>query len=262
MNTDITIFQVIILTAWSFWGIIDVLSFNFGFNNAIVACLFTGIMVGNVNYGLVVGGTLQLTQLGVGTYGGASIPSITPAGMITTALGAASGANPVEMAASIGILISSLLIQLDVLARFANTAFQHISDRYVTEGNEHGIIVMNYLGIIPWGLSRALPVFFLLLFGQGVVDTIVAVFPTFLMNGFRVAGGLLPVVGFSILMKYLPVQKKFEFLLLGFVLAAYLSVPILGIGLIGLALALMEYKKVTEKSQLTAVNGGGDDYEE
>ena len=129
------------------------LSWNIGFNNCILACLFTGVVVGDMKYGLIVGGTLQMTQLGAGTYGGASIPNITSSGMIATALGAASGADPIAMASSIGIALAALFTQLDILARFSNTAFQHIADKYVEEDNTKGIALMNTLGIIPWGLS-------------------------------------------------------------------------------------------------------------
>ena len=120
--------------------------------------------------------------------------------MIATSLVAASGADPVVMASSIGIALAALFTQLDILARFSNTVFQHIADRYVETGNTKGITLMNTLGIIPWGLSRALPVFLLLVAGQGVVDTLIALIPTWRMNGFKFAGGLLSVVGFAILM--------------------------------------------------------------
>ena len=263
---ELNFFQILIISIWAFWRIIDALSFGFGFNNCIAACLFTGIVVGNPTYGLIVGGTLQLTQLGVGTYGGASVLNITSSGMIATALGATSGQEPVALAASIGILLATLFVQLDILARFANTAFQHIADRYVEEENEHGIVVMNHLGILPWGLSRGLPVFLLLLFGQGVVNSIVDFFPQWLMSGFSLAGGLLPVVGFAILLRYLPVSKKFEYLVFGFALAAYLSVPILGIALFAVVFTLMEYKRVISSSKPVVANattgGGDDDYEE
>ena len=219
--TDLNFLQILLITAWAFWGIIDALSWNIGMNGAILACLFTGVVVGNPTYGLVVGGTLQMTQLGAGTYGGASIPNITSSGMITTALGAITGADPVTFAASIGVALAALFTQLDILARFSNTVFQHIADKYVESGNTKGITLMNHLGIIPWGLSRGLPVFVLLLFGQGLVDTLMAIIPQWLMDGFKLAGGLLPVVGFAILLRYLPVQKKPQYVILGFVLAAY-----------------------------------------
>lgn len=256
---ELNFFQILLISAWAFWGIIDGLSFNIGFNSCILACLFTGIVVGNPTYGLIVGGTLQMTQLGVGTYGGASVLNITSSGMITTALGAVSGEDPVTLAASIGIALAAIFVQLDILARFSNTAFQHIADSYVESGNTKGINLMNHLGIIPWGLSRGLPVFLLLLVGQDVVNSLIAIIPQFLMDGFKIAGGLLPVVGFAILMRYLPVLRKPQFLILGFVLAAYLNVPVLGVGLIGLVAALIVYQNaVANKATVT----GGSDYED
>jgi len=285
----LNMFQIILISAWAFWGIIDALSYGIGFNNCIMACLFTGIVVGNPSYGLVVGGTLQMTQLGAGTYGGASIPNITSSGMITTALGAgtvASGASiseistsAVTMAASVGIALASLFTQLDILARFCNTFFQHRADGCVERGDEKGIQLNNVLGIIPWGLSRGLPVFFLLAFGQGLVDSILHVVPIWLLDGFKIAGGLLPVVGFAILMRYLPVKKTPQYLILGFVLAAYvgplspltsavfkdsalttsvgsIGLTTLGVSLIGLVLALSTYQKAVKESETKT--GGND----
>ncbi len=260
---QLSFFQILLISLWAFWGVIDSLSFGFGMNNAIVACLFTGIVVGNPAYGLIVGGTLQMTQLGVGSYGGASVLNITSSGMITTALGALSGEDPVTLAASIGIALAALFVQLDILARFSNTVFQHVADKYVESGNAKGIKLMNHLGIIPWGLSRGLPVFILLLFGQNMIDTILTVIPTWLMDGFKIAGGLLPVVGFAILMRYLPVMKKPQYLILGFVLAAYLKIPVLGVGLIGLVAAIIVYQNATKNlAPAASAISGDDDYEE
>lgn len=291
-------FQIFLLTLWSFWGIVDALSFGIGFNNCILACWFAGLVVGNPTYGLVVGGTLQMTQLGVGTYGGASIPNITSSGMITTALGAsavAANASTAElseaavtMAASVGVALASLFTELDILARFTNTAFQHAADRCLENGDEKGIERNNVLGVIPWGLSRALPVLFLLAFGQGMVDKLLAVVPQWLMDGFRIAGGLLPAVGFAILMRYLPVQKEPQYLLLGFALVAYLGntsfltkasfdadaaklttgtgsigFTILGTALVGLVIAITVYQReIREQEAAAAASAGGDDIDD
>lgn len=250
---------ILIMTIVSGLSILDGLSFGLlNFGNCIVACIISGMLVGDVQYGLIVGGTLQMTQLGVGTYGGASVLNITQSGMITTALGATTGAEPVAFAVSIGLALAALFVQLDILARFSNTFFQHLADGYVKKGDTKGIRIMNNLGAIPWGLSRALPVFFFLMFGQPFVDTIMRVVPQWLMGGFKVAGGLLPVVGFTILMRYLPVAKKPQFLVLGFVLAAYLNVPILGIALFGLVAAIITFQSET---QAPATVAGGDDDE-
>ena len=154
-----------------------------------------------------------------------------------------------------GLPIATLTIVFDVAARFANTAFQHAADRFVVTGDVKKIELMNWLGTIPWSLSRALPVFFALAFGPDLVDAINAAIPAQLVAGFRVAGKILPAVGFTILLRYLPTMKNLTYLLLGFVLVSYLSVPVLGVALIGLAAAILIFKNRTE-----VVDGG--DYDE
>ena len=255
---ELSIFQILILTIYAGCSMVEGLSFNIGLNNAMIASVFTGLVVGNVEYGLIVGGTLQLTQLGVGTYGGATVLDIKSAGMITTALGASSGMEPVVFASSLGIGIASLLTLLDILGRTSNTIFQHAADGRVAKGDTKGIKLMNTLGTIPWALSRALPVGLFLLLGGGIADSIMASVPAQVISGFRLAGGVLPAVGFAILMRYLPVKQKPQYFLLGFVLAAYLAVPTLGVSLIGLAAAIMVYQSALAKNNGASATGGAD----
>lgn len=51
--------------------------------------------------------------------------------------------------------------------------------------------------------------------------------PMWLMNGLKTAGGILPSLGIAILLRYLPVSRNISYLIVGFVLAAYLKVPVL-----------------------------------
>ena len=60
---------------------------------------------------------------------------------------------------------------------------------------------------------------------------------------YQLPEGLLHVVGMPMLLMYMPLNKYWSFLIVGFVLAAYLSVPTLGIGAVGLAAAYEVYKK-------------------
>jgi len=52
-------------------------------------------------------------------------------------------------------------------------------------------------------------------------------------------GAILPAVGFAMLLKIMPVGRYWYMLLIGFVLFAYLKVPLLGIALFGLAIAFL-----------------------
>lgn len=251
--------QIILLTAYAFLSIYDGLSLGLGLGRPIHAGFFTGLVMGDVQLGLAVGATLQLMILGVSTYGGASVPDYMSGAVIGTAFGIISGKG-VELAIGLAVPIGLFLVQLDVLARFTNTFFQHRADKYAEEGNDRKVATMNLLGIIPWGLSRAIPVFIALIFGHEIVDKLVTFFPEWLMNGLALAGKVLPALGIAILLRYLPAKRYMPYLLIGFVLAAFLDVTMVGVAIIGLALGLLAYQKRQEQP-LYSTGGGADEDE-
>ena len=55
------------------------------------------------------------------------------------------------------------------------------------------------------------------------------------------AGGLMPAIGFGILLNIMLRKEYVAYFILGFVLVAYLNQPLLAIALIGTAFALIEY---------------------
>ncbi len=259
---EIQLWQIILLTAYAFSTIIDGLSFDL-INKPVFAGFIAGLILGDPITGLFIGGTLQLMILGVGTYGGASIPDYTTAAIIGTALGVG---QDTEVAIAIAIPVGLLLLQLDILARFSNTFFQHKADDYAKRLDTKGVTRMNLMGIIPWGLSRALPVLLVLIFGQGFIEVVLKYIPEWLMGGLKVAGGLLPLVGISILLRYLPVKKYLAYLILGFSLVAYFNLPMIGVATMGAVIALLIFKSRTDKApqvvMATSTIGEDDEYEE
>ncbi len=59
------------------------------------------------------------------------------------------------------------------------------------------------------------------------------------MAGMRTVGAVLPALGFALLLGQLPVRKYLPFLVIGYVLFAYLNVPVIGISIIAVALAAL-----------------------
>ena len=62
--------------------------------------------------------------------------------------------------------------------------------------------------------------------------------PDVVMNGLTVCGGLLPAVGMAMLMKMLWDKKICMFYFLGFVLSAYMNLPLIAIAVIGVIVAI------------------------
>ena len=253
--------QILLLTLYAGFAFYDGNNTTFGTVKPTMAGFFAGLVLGDVQTGLIVGGTLNLLVLGIGNFGGASIPDYMTGALLGSAFAIQSGQGA-EFGVTLAIPIGLLMIQLDILARFSNTFFQHKAEKLVEEGNYEAAVRMNLFGIIPQSLSRMLPVFLALVFGSAFVELVVNNLPMWLMNGLKTAGGILPSLGIAILLRYLPVSKNISYLILGFVLAAYLKVPVLGVALIGLAAAILSYQSEKDETvQAAAANtviAGGD----
>ena len=57
----------------------------------------------------------------------------------------------------------------------------------------------------------------------------------------------MPIVGIAILLRYLPTKRFISYLAIGFIAAAYLKMPMLGVALLGAALAYLHYTREVEK---------------
>jgi len=281
---DILWWQVLLLSLYAGYQILDELQIYSSMNAPVFAGFFSGLVMGDVVTGLYIGGSLQLMVLGVGTFGGASKIDANSGTILATAFSVALGMDPEQAVAAIAVPVASLMIQLDVLARFANTFFAHRIDKNVEDMNYKAIGRNFLLGALPWSLSRLVPVFLALAFGGGVVEKVVAVLNgdlKWLGDGLSVAGAVLPAVGFAILLRYLPVKKHFPYLILGFTITALLTtvfsniqllgtsvasvvkdfqgvfngLPMLGIALIGFAFAAISYKNSSNKTVIQSQEG-------
>lgn len=252
--------QILLITLYAGFAFYDGNNTTFGTVKPTMAGFFAGLVLGDVTTGLVVGGTLNLLVLGIGNFGGASIPDYMTGSLLGTAFAIQSGQGA-EFGVTLAIPIGLLMIQLDILARFSNTYFQHRAERLVNNGNLDAAARMNILGLIPQSISRMLPVFLALVFGSDFVNLVVNHLPMWLMNGLKTAGGILPSLGIAILLRYLPVSRNISYLILGFFLAAYLKVPVLGVALVGLACAIISFQSEKDEAPAAAaatVNAGGE----
>ena len=232
--------QILLLTLYAGYQILDELQIYSSLSAPVFAGLFAGLVMGDIKVGLIIGGSMQLTVLGVGTFGGASKIDANSGTILATAFSVSLGMNPEQAIAAIAVPVASLMIQLDILARFANTYFAHRIDKMVEDMNYKGIERNFLMGALPWSLSRMIPVFLALAFGGGLVQKVVSVLNgdlKWLGDGLSVAGAVLPAVGFAILLRYLPVKKHFPYLILGFTVTALLGTIFTNMQLLGTSVA-------------------------
>lgn len=244
---------IFVLCLYTAIGVLDQISIQIGPYTPLFAAAFTGLIMGDLQTGLMIGATLQLMTLGVATYGGATVPDFLSGAIMGTAYAILSGKG-VEYGIGIAVPIGLLLTQLDIVGRMANTFFQHRADKYAEEGNFKGVERCNVLGILPWTISRMIPVFIGLFFGEQVVNVINEMIPEWIMTGLKASGAILPAMGIAILMRYLPIKKYWSYFLIGFLLLAFGAefFSVLGVALVGVALAGMYVMNHNQPSAASA----------
>mgnify|MGYP002230072738 FL=1 len=102
------------------------------------------------------------------------------------------------------------------------------------------------------GLYCLIP-FFAILFGSKAVEAAVKAIPAVIMNGLTVCGNLLPAVGMAMLLKLLWNNKICVYFFLGFVLVAYLKLPLIALAALGVIAALLVAQRDLELNQLLRV---------
>ena len=233
--------QILLLTLYSAYQICDELTIVSSAGSPVFAGFITGLVMGDLGTGLYIGAALQLTVLGVGTFGGASRIDATSGAVLATAFSVAQGIKPEIAIATIAVPVAGLLTYFDILGRMTTTYFAHRVDAAIERFDYKGIERNYLLGAVPWALSRALPVFLALTYGGAYVQSIVDFVEQYkwIANGLTLAGRMLPGLGFAILLHYLPVKRHLHYLALGFGLTAMLTVLYGNVQSVGNAISAM-----------------------
>ncbi len=251
--------QIILILLYVFIQPNETAGFKIGMDSPILAGWFTGLVLGNPAAGLYIGGTLQLMTLGVATYGGMSIPNTVIGAVIGTAL---SFSMDVQLALGIAIPVATFAIQLDVLRRYACVFLSNRADALIDKKEYDKAARMNLGGILVKGLAVTIPVLLVLVFGDAFAEGIMAAVPASFIAALKTSGGVMPVVGVVVLLRYLPLKSCWPYLVLGFLITAYLKVPMIALALFGIVIAFIDYNyndKLESKATLLAEGGDIDE---
>ena len=206
----------------------------------IITGLLTGIVLGDIKTGIILGATLELAFIGAFSIGAALPPEIISGAILGTAFAITTNQGA-EVALTLSVPIAALaLIIKNICMVFILPLFVHKADSYAELGDCRGVERMHLLGgFFAVNLPIGLIVFISFLLGAPVIESILNVIPNFVQNGLNIATGLLPALGFALLVKMIINKKVAVFYFLGFALAAYFNLSITGIAIFGIILAII-----------------------
>lgn len=205
----------------------------------IVTGLFTGIVLGDINTGIIMGATLELAFIGSFSVGASIPPDVVTGGILGTAFAITAGAGT-ETALLLGLPIATLtLILKNVYLRLLIPMMNQKADLYAADGNYKGVERMHLLAGFGLSLMLALVVTISFMVGSNTISKLLAMIPAFVQNGLSVATGLIPALGFAMLARLLINKQVAPYFFLGFALAAYLEIPVTGIAIFGAITAVV-----------------------
>lgn len=212
----------------------------------LVVGLVTGILMGDMKTGVLMGASLEAIFLGNVNIGGVIAAEPVTATTLATTFAIISNVEQkaaMTLAVPIGMLAAFVVMFLKNV--FMNI-FAPSLDKAVREGNQKMVVTLHYGTWIIYYLIIASISFIGILAGSGPVNLFVESIPQNLMNGLSAAGGLLPAVGFAMLMKLLWDNKLAVFYILGFVLTAYLQLPAVAVAVIGTVICVVSAQRDVE----------------
>lgn len=229
------------------------------FERPLIVSTLVGLVLGDLEKGLMVGASLELMSLGLVNIGAAAPPDMNMASIIATSFAILSDSNA-ETALTIAIPISVLGQMLGILMRTILSNLTHRADTLIEEGKFGQARKIHIVyGTALYSLMYFIPIFLAIYFGTDLVKGIVDSIPGWLTNGLTLASKILPAYGFALLLQTMLTKKMVPFLLLGFLITAYSGLSITGIAAFACIVAFVMAQVKFGRSGNTAAGGNEPD---
>lgn len=203
----------------------------------IIVGTVTGLLLGDMTTGIVIGGALEAIYMGAVNIGGATSAEPVSATVmsVTFAITAGLGLDEaVTLAVPIGLIFNSLSMPWIMVT----TLFAPWYKKVCENGDGKGLTKMILSSWFTIYFTKSLLIFCCVYFGSSAVQMAVANLPQPIIRGLGTAAGMMGAVGMAILMRMLVSKETVGWLFVGFVLSAYLNLPAIAIAIIAVVIAI------------------------
>ena len=238
---DLAIIQIILVVFVAFLAGVEGILDEFHFHQPIIACTLIGLVTGELVPCLILGGTLQMIALGWANIGAAVAPDAALASVASAIILVLSGQGQdgVSSAIAIAVPLAVAGLLLTIICRTIATAFVHFMDSAAAEGKIRVVEFWHIAAICMQGLRIAIPAALILAIGASPVQSLLESMPEWLTNGLAIGGGMVVAVGYAMVINMMATKEVWPFFAIGFVLATVSEITLIGLGAIGVALALI-----------------------
>lgn len=230
----------------------------------IIMGTITGLALGNIQTGIIMGAALESLNMGISGIGGTVPSDFTTSSVIAVAFTLMTGAD-MESAIAISIPVGTVMATAYTVTGAFSVTLQPIYEKLIDKGEfrKYELACFGYMFIFQ-RLLNATVLFVALAFGIEQLNNLFAVLPPFVLTGFSTAGGMMAVVGLALLATSVWSKETGIYIILGFILAKYLGLSTIVIAAIALVIAYVSFfneKNIHDLSLTTVTrnNMEGDD---
>ena len=244
------VIEIILLAIVTFIFAIDQFSLTEIMYRPIVACPIIGMILGDVQTGLVIGGTYELMMIGNMPVGGAQPPNAV-LGSVVAMIFAVKAKMDINAALGACMIFATFGQYVVTLTFTVMSGLMAKADKAAEQANPKGItaVLNTSMGILG-GLFAVIAII-AYVGGVAMSGTLeaLAANASWFMGGLSAAGGMMRFVGFAILLKIMLANDMWGYLLAGFVCALVIgNIAVLGsatlllVAFLGIFIALNDFR--------------------
>ncbi len=202
-------------------------------NRALVMSFFVGVVLGDLQTALTFGALAELAYMGFGVGAGGTVPPnpVGPGiiGTIMVITLKQQGVTPESaLALSFPFVVLFQLVTTAIYTIFSGNV--KWSKNAIEQGKYKRFnLIANstYLAFVAAGFLIGI----LAALSRPGLQAFVEALPNWLINGFSVAGGLIPAIGFAMILSVMLEKSLTPYVLLGYICAAYLELPTMAVAM-------------------------------
>lgn len=185
-------------------------------------CPLVGLVLGDLHAGVVLGASLELVFIGAISIGGSVPQDFVSGGILGCAFAILLGKDA-DIAVTLAVPISLAFTLIFQVETILYTAMVPLYDKYIEQRNFKKYSFIHYLTCFIHPLFYAIVTFLAVAFGTGGIEKFINAMPDWVMSGFGVAAGILPAIGFAMLLKMLWDKSIVCFFFIGFFAVKYIT---------------------------------------
>ncbi|BGI51124.1 MAG: PTS mannose/fructose/sorbose transporter subunit IIC [Arsenophonus endosymbiont of Ceratovacuna japonica] len=251
---ELTIVQVILVFFIACISGMGSILDEFQFHRPLIACSLISLVLGDLKTGIIIGGTLEMIALGWMNIGAAVAPDAALASIISTILVIAGGQD-IGTGIALAIPLAATGQVLTIIVRTIAVVFQHAADRAAQSDNLRALTIIHISALLLQAMRIAIPSLIVTIsVGTSEVHHLLNSIPEIVTKGLNIAGGMIVVVGYAMVINMMRTGYLMPFFYLGFVTAAFTNFNLVALGIIGIIMAILYIQLSPKYNQSEVAN--------